>query len=89
MIIKIDADFKIIKHHNNHENLRSINKQKLNIKKDISWRVYLSYIGLVIFSICIIARIAYTQQVQGRYWKSLADSLTTDFKTIEADRGNI
>ena len=61
----------------------------MNIKKDISWRVYVTYIGLVIFALCIIARIAYTQQVQGKYWKSLADSLTTDFKTIEADRGNI
>ncbi|MFM2048685.1 MAG: hypothetical protein RI955_1233 [Bacteroidota bacterium] len=61
----------------------------MSIKKDISWRVYLSYLVLVLWAIALISRIVVTQQVQGKYWKSVADSLTTDFKNIEADRGNI
>ncbi|MFM7015555.1 MAG: hypothetical protein ACKOX3_04435 [Bacteroidota bacterium] len=61
----------------------------MSIKKDISWRVYISYLGLVIWVVALIGKIAVTQQVQGKYWKSVADSLTTDFKNIEAERGNI
>ncbi len=44
---------------------------------------------MVLFVAALIAKIFVTQQMQGKYWRSLADSLTTDYKVIEADRGNI
>jgi cell division protein FtsI (penicillin-binding protein 3) len=61
----------------------------VNIKKNISIRVYLVYIGLVLWVGALIFKIVLTQQVHGGYWKSVADSLTTDYKKIEAERGNI
>ncbi|MEY2829390.1 MAG: hypothetical protein RIQ33_1248 [Bacteroidota bacterium] len=47
------------------------------------------YIGLVLWVGALIFKIVLTQQVHGSYWKSVADSLTTDYKKIEAERGNI
>ncbi len=59
------------------------------IKKDIIWRVYIVYIGFLLFGIAIIARIAHLQFAEGEKWKAKADSLTLSYRTIEPSRGNI
>ena len=43
----------------------------MEIKKDILWRVYLCFLGVVALSLFVVGKAFYIQQVQGAYWKSL------------------
>jgi cell division protein FtsI (penicillin-binding protein 3) len=61
----------------------------LEVKKDILWRVYLVYVFMCLFGLAILIQVFRLQFIQGAYWRSKADSLTTDVKNIEAARGNI
>src|SRR5687767_13436651 len=61
----------------------------MEVKKDIMWRIYLVFLLFSLFGIAIVVQIFRVQFVEGSYWKSKADSLTTQIKTIEAVRGNI
>lgn len=61
----------------------------MEIKKDILWRVYLCFLGIVVLSLCVIGKAFYIQQVQGAYWKSLSDSLHLEYRALDADRGTI
>ena len=61
----------------------------MNIKQDILWRVYLAFLFVVFMGVIILIQSFRIQTVQGDYWKNLADSLTTAYRSIEADRGNI
>jgi cell division protein FtsI (penicillin-binding protein 3) len=61
----------------------------MEVKKDIMWRIYIAFLFICLFGIAIIFQIFRIQVVQGSYWKQKADSLTTDYKNIEASRGNI
>jgi cell division protein FtsI (penicillin-binding protein 3) len=61
----------------------------LEIKKDILWRGYLVFLGMLIFSGFIIGKAAYIQQVEGDYWKSLSDSIHLQYQEMDADRGTI
>ncbi|MCY7408780.1 MAG: transpeptidase family protein [Chitinophagales bacterium] len=58
-------------------------------KKEIYWRIGLAYLMLIIFSLAILWKVFYLQNVQGAYYRSLADSITTKYATIDAERGNI
>lgn len=60
-----------------------------DIKKDILWRVYVVYAALCLFALAIVVRIGQIQFAEGDYWKSKADSLTLQYKSIEPARGNI
>ncbi len=53
------------------------------------WRIYIIFFFICLFGIAIIVQIFRIQFVQGDYWRQKADSLTTDYKNIEASRGNI
>jgi cell division protein FtsI (penicillin-binding protein 3) len=53
------------------------------------WRVYLVYILMSVFAICIITRILVINIGQGEMWKARARSLTLKNDTIQAVRGNI
>lgn len=64
-------------------------RQKLEIKRDILWRVYLSFIGIGVLSLMVLGRAFYIQQVQGDYWRGMSDSLHQKFVTLEAERGTI
>lgn len=64
-------------------------EKKIDIKKDILWRVYLVHLGLCLFGIAIIFQIFRIQYVQGAYWAAKSDSLTTELRNIEPKRGNI
>jgi cell division protein FtsI (penicillin-binding protein 3) len=59
------------------------------LKKDILWRVYLSFFLIVIVALLIFGQAASIQIFEGKKWIGLADSLTTDYKTMQAERGNI
>jgi cell division protein FtsI (penicillin-binding protein 3) len=61
----------------------------LEVKRDILWRVYLCFLGIVVFSIAIIGRAVYIQQVQGTYWIGQAREQQQRFVEIDAQRGTI
>ena len=61
----------------------------MDVKRDILWRVYLSYIIIVAICIAIIGKAFYIQQIQGAYWKGLSDSLHQRIISIPAERGTI
>jgi cell division protein FtsI (penicillin-binding protein 3) len=61
----------------------------MEVKRDILWRVYLCFIGIVVLSIVVLGKVFYIQRVQGAYWKSLSDSLHQKFIDLDAERGTI
>jgi cell division protein FtsI (penicillin-binding protein 3) len=61
----------------------------VEIKKDILWRAYLSFIGVVVFSLFVLGRAFYIQKVQGEHWRSLSDSLHQKYVSLDAERGTI
>ncbi|HEX7691657.1 MAG TPA: penicillin-binding protein [Sediminibacterium sp.] len=61
----------------------------MDVKRDILWRVYLSYILVVAACVAIFGKAVYIQQVQGSHWRSMSDSLHLKLDEIEAERGTI
>ena len=58
-------------------------------RKDILWRVYLVYFGILIFGLMIIGKIVYIQYKEGPALRELAQSQEIVELTLEASRGNI
>ncbi len=61
----------------------------MEIKKDILWRVYLCFLIMIIIGILILGKVIYIQTVEGKYWKSMDDSLHLKYVPINAERGSI
>lgn len=61
----------------------------METKKDILWRTYLIYIGMLVFGILIFGKALHIQRVEGSYWKSLSDSLHLEYREMDAERGTI
>ena len=61
----------------------------MEIKKDILWRVYLSFIGIAVLGTLVVGKAFYIQRFQGKYWKSLSDSLHLEYRELDAERGTI
>jgi len=61
----------------------------MEVKKDILWRVYLCYLGILAVAVVILVKIFFIQHVEGTYWRNMADSLHDRYVTIEAERGTI
>jgi cell division protein FtsI (penicillin-binding protein 3) len=61
----------------------------MEVKRDILWRVYLSYLLVIVACIAIFGKAIYIQQVQGPHWRSMSDSLHQHIDSIEAERGTI
>ncbi len=61
----------------------------MSYTKQIKTRVYLAYGLMCVFALAIVGRVAQIQFLEGEKWKAKAESQTTSFVTIEADRGNI
>ena len=61
----------------------------MDTKKDILWRSYLIYMGMLIFGVFVFAKAIYIQRVEGTYWKSLSDSLHLEYREMDAERGTI
>jgi cell division protein FtsI (penicillin-binding protein 3) len=61
----------------------------LEVRRDILWRVYLGFLGLVALSLLILGKAFYIQRVQGNYWRSMSDSMHQRIVELDADRGTI
>jgi cell division protein FtsI (penicillin-binding protein 3) len=61
----------------------------LNIKKSILIRVRLAFLGVVVFAICVAAKIGHIQFAQGDKWKKMSEEINFDYKKVKATRGNI
>ncbi len=61
----------------------------MDVKKDIQWRVNLSYIIVVAIGCAIMGKAFYIQQVEGNYWRSMSDSLHQKIINTDAERGTI
>jgi len=61
----------------------------MEVKRDILWRVYLCFLGIVALSLVVLGKAFYIQRVQGAYWKGLSDSLHQKFVELDAERGTI
>ena len=61
----------------------------MDIRRDILWRVYLSFIGIAVLSSIVLGRAFYIQRFQGSYWRSMSDSMHQRFVETDAERGTI
>ncbi len=61
----------------------------MEVKKDILWRVYLCFLGMVIFGLLILGRALYIQEVEGPQWTQLAMEQQEKIIDINAERGTI
>lgn len=61
----------------------------MDVKKDILWRVYLCFIIMVLICAVIFGKAFYIQQVEGKHWRSLGDTLHLKWVEVEAERGTI
>jgi cell division protein FtsI (penicillin-binding protein 3) len=61
----------------------------VEIRSDILWRVYLSFIGVVLLSFVVLGRAFYIQRFQGKYWRNMSDSMHQKFVELDAERGSI
>lgn len=61
----------------------------MEIKRDILWRVYLSFIGIVVLGLVVLGRAFYIQRFEGAYWRSMSDSMHQKFVELDAERGTI
>ncbi len=58
-------------------------------RRDILWRTYLCFLGIVLLCAAVLGRTFYIQQVQGKYWRAMSDSLHQKIVDLSADRGTI
>ncbi|TXH23438.1 MAG: PASTA domain-containing protein [Chitinophagaceae bacterium] len=61
----------------------------MEVKKDILWRVYLCFLGMVILSLVILGKAAVIQGVEGEEWRNMGDSMHQKIVEINAERGTI
>jgi cell division protein FtsI (penicillin-binding protein 3) len=61
----------------------------MEIKKDILWRVYLCFLGIILLGVVVLGRAFYIQTAEGAYWRDMGDSLHLKYVPLGADRGTI
>ena len=61
----------------------------MGIKRHLLWRVYLAFGFICLAGFAIMFQSFHIQMVEGEYWRAMADSLTTGYRSIEPERGNI
>jgi len=61
----------------------------VNIKKSILVRVRVAFLCVVVFAICVGAKIGHIQFVEGEEWAKISEEINFDFKKVKATRGNI
>ena len=61
----------------------------MELRRDILWRVYLCFLGMVLICVAVLGRVFYIQHVQGKYWRALSDSLHQKYVDLSAERGTI
>lgn len=61
----------------------------MNIKKSILIRVRIAFLGVVIFAVCIAAKVGHIQVVEGKEWAKMGEEISFVYRKIKATRGNI
>jgi len=61
----------------------------LKEKSNIVWKIYLLYFSLLIFAASIIYKLADIQIFSAKKWEKRTAELTTAWRTVEGNRGNI
>ena len=61
----------------------------MDVKKDILWRVYLCFLGMILLGIIVFGRAFYIQRVQGTYWKEMGKNIQFKLQPVDAERGTI
>jgi cell division protein FtsI (penicillin-binding protein 3) len=61
----------------------------VNIKKSILIRVRIAFLCVVVFAVCVAAKVGHIQFVEGEKWVKMGEELAFDYKTVKATRGNI
>ncbi|MEO8404750.1 MAG: penicillin-binding transpeptidase domain-containing protein, partial [Chitinophagaceae bacterium] len=61
----------------------------MEVRRDILWRVYVCFLGMVVLSLLILGKAFYIQRFQGKYWRSMNDSMHQRIMEMDADRGTI
>lgn len=61
----------------------------MDVKKDILWRVYVSFLGITVLSLVVLGRAFYIQRFEGNHWRSMSDSLHRRIDPLSAERGTI
>jgi len=61
----------------------------VNIKKSILIRVRLAFLAVVVFAICVGAKVGHIQFIEGEKWVKMGNDISFDYKKVKATRGNI
>ena len=61
----------------------------MDIKKDILWRVYLCFLGMVVLGVIVFGRAFYIQRIEGKYWREMGKEMHVKYLPIDAERGTI
>lgn len=61
----------------------------MNIKKSILIRVRLAFLAVVVFAVCVAAKVGHIQFVEGDKWIRMGNEISFDYKKVKATRGNI
>ncbi len=61
----------------------------MNIKKSILVRVRVAFLCVMVFAVCVAAKIGHIQFVDGDKWEKMSEEINFDYKKVKATRGNI
>lgn len=61
----------------------------MNIKRSILIRVRIAFLAVVIFAICVAAKVGHIQFAEGEKWTKIGNEISFDYKKVKATRGNI
>ena len=61
----------------------------MTIKRDITWRVGVIYLALVVLAVFVFGKVVYLQLVEGQQWRAMEEKMTSKEREIEANRGNV
>ena len=61
----------------------------MNIKKSILVRVRIAFLCVLVFALCVSAKIGHIQFVEGEKWAKMSEEINFDYKKVKATRGNI
>jgi cell division protein FtsI (penicillin-binding protein 3) len=61
----------------------------VNIKKSILIRVRVAFLAVVVFAVCVAAKVGHIQFVEGEKWTRLSNEISFEYRKVKATRGNI
>jgi cell division protein FtsI (penicillin-binding protein 3) len=61
----------------------------MDVKKDILWRVYLCFLGMILLGAVVLGRAFFIQRIEGSHWKKMGNELHLKYLPIDAERGTI